>query len=271
MSEIMQAEISDLKQTINCRTDYHENEMVELMASMKANGLLQPIGVKPCAKNDKWEIVFGNRRYLAAKKLGWKKVPVIFVEAASKSREDMLIVNTIENAVRSEPSSIEYGMIYRELVKEGLTIREIAARMGVEKKRIERALEALRVIPQEHHSKIRAVPKGRTTGKGAIASDSAVRIEKSVKGKHIDRATANSIYDKLLSGEIKSRQLSKILAEAKQGRGGVIMKKLDDLETVTISFHISKKKLRNLEFTTTQSLGSEIRRLVERAYPGLIL
>jgi ParB/RepB/Spo0J family partition protein len=66
--EYKEIELQKIFQKENSRSQYRNEDLQELMASMSQDGLLHPIGV---AKNgDKFEVLFGNRRYMAAKKLG---------------------------------------------------------------------------------------------------------------------------------------------------------------------------------------------------------
>lgn len=266
--EVMDVLITDLVQRINCRVDYHENEMVELMASMRGNGLLSPIGIRPDTRNDKWEVVFGNRRFLAAKKLGWKKIPCIFVEAATKSESDMLLVNCTENAVRSEPSIIEMGMVYKRLIDNGLTQKEIAARMGKSVDSIKNALSALRTIPAEHYDKIK-VGKNR---KGGISATVAVRIEKLRKKGSISAIQARAFYQKLSSGQLTSNQVSKLLTEARAGKSAEkIEKDSQNLKVVTMTLHCSKRVLAKHSFESSHQINDALKKLITRAYPDLLL
>ena len=61
----------------NVRTHIDEEKLKRLTASIEAVGVVQPLDVRP-KKNDRFDLVAGERRYLAAKQAGLKEVPVIF-------------------------------------------------------------------------------------------------------------------------------------------------------------------------------------------------
>src|SRR6056297_210386 len=75
------------------RKNFSKNEIEELASSIKENGLIQPIVVRK-KEEDCYEIISGERRYRALKKLGRKKAPVI--QKKIKSDEQMLVMAMIE-------------------------------------------------------------------------------------------------------------------------------------------------------------------------------
>lgn len=103
--DIKHLRISDIKIGKRFRKDF--GDLGELAESLKA-GLLQPIGVTP-----KHELVFGERRMLAAKALGWKTIPVRIVDVPS-ILEGMLT----ENVMRKDYTVSERVAIYRAIIAE---------------------------------------------------------------------------------------------------------------------------------------------------------
>jgi ParB family transcriptional regulator, chromosome partitioning protein len=86
-------------------------EVQEIADSIKKIGLLQPIIVRTLENN--FEIVAGNRRYHACKKLGWRKIPCHVVDLDDKSAFE---VSIIENVQRNTLDPIEEGLAFREYV-----------------------------------------------------------------------------------------------------------------------------------------------------------
>jgi len=118
-----------------------EEEIVELAESIRERGLLQPILVTP--RDGRFEIVAGDRRYLAHEYLGYKKIEAKVVEADEK---DVVIDRAIENLQRVDLSPFEEGMIYGTLRdKMGFTVEEIGKKMRKSPGRIERRLSVLRM------------------------------------------------------------------------------------------------------------------------------
>ena len=96
------------------RTQFDESELAELSESIKKNGLLQPILVREV--EDGYQIIAGERRWQACKKLGLEKVAVNVTEADdSKS----LILAMIENIQRADLNPMEEAYGYRMLMERG--------------------------------------------------------------------------------------------------------------------------------------------------------
>src|SRR6188474_2267419 len=75
------------------RRAFTESELAELEASIKANGLLQPIVVRARGDN-KWELVAGERRLRAVSRLGWSEIPAVVREFDDRA---MLTLALVEN------------------------------------------------------------------------------------------------------------------------------------------------------------------------------
>jgi ParB/RepB/Spo0J family partition protein len=148
-NEVMQIPLEKLVQIENSRATYDPMEMSELMQSMRYSGVLQPIGVKPVASG-KFQIIFGNRRYLAAKKLGWKVIPAI--EQDHEGNE--LILNLTENIQRSAPPFLEQGRIVNVLIGQGLRLEEVATRLGISIHKTKQLKDAFREIPVPFRNRI---------------------------------------------------------------------------------------------------------------------
>jgi len=96
------------------RIFFDEKKIDELSQSIKKNGLIQPIAVRP-DKNDTYEIVAGERRWLAAQKAGLHSVPVIVLNINNKESLELAI---IENIQREDLNTIEEAKGYERLMKE---------------------------------------------------------------------------------------------------------------------------------------------------------
>jgi ParB family transcriptional regulator, chromosome partitioning protein len=109
--------ISDLsRNTYQPRQYFSEEKLNELANSIKKNGIIQPIAVRQ-SKSDinKYEIVAGERRWLAAQKAGLHEVPVNILEL---SDVESLEVAIVENIQRDDLTSIEEARGYKRLSDE---------------------------------------------------------------------------------------------------------------------------------------------------------
>lgn len=96
------------------RNYFDKKKIEELSQSIKKNGLIQPIAVRK-GKNEEYEIIAGERRWLAAQKAGLHEVPVIVLNLNDTQSLEIAIV---ENIQREDLNSIEEAKGYDRLIKE---------------------------------------------------------------------------------------------------------------------------------------------------------
>ena len=109
------ASIGDLNRNrFQPRMQFNQAAIDELAKSIKKNGLIQPIAVRH-DKNGTYEIVAGERRWLAAQKAGLHEVPVIILDLSDKQSLELAIV---ENIQREDLNTIEEAKGYARLMEE---------------------------------------------------------------------------------------------------------------------------------------------------------
>jgi ParB family chromosome partitioning protein len=147
--------------------------LLELCASIKEHGLLQPIVVTPLEKlepvssADSWfgddapaspaafaaqeqtaryQIIAGERRWRASRLAGLKQVPAVIKDV---TQQQMLELALIENIQRADLNPIEEALAYQALVEEfGLTHEKVAQRVGKERTTITNSLRLLQLAPK---------------------------------------------------------------------------------------------------------------------------
>ena len=98
------------------RKNFDENNLKDLTNSIKERGVLQPIIVRKSAdKESKFEIIAGERRWLAAQKAGLHNVPVVITEADDLKSLEFAIV---ENVQRYDLNPLEEAQGYKRLIDE---------------------------------------------------------------------------------------------------------------------------------------------------------
>ena len=109
--------ISDLSQNpYQPRQYFSEEKLEELANSIKKNGIIQPIAVRPNkSENGKYEIVAGERRWLAAQRAGLHDIPVVILDL---SDVESLEVAIVENIQRDDLNPIEEARGYKRLNEE---------------------------------------------------------------------------------------------------------------------------------------------------------
>ncbi len=127
------------------RREFKEEELAELAASIRENGLLQPVVVRPAAEGSglDWELVAGERRWRAVMRLGWSEVPALVRDVDDRT---MLVLAMVENLQRSGLSPLEEAEGYHRLSEEfGLTQQQIADIMGRDRSTVANALRLLQL------------------------------------------------------------------------------------------------------------------------------
>jgi len=126
------------------RTVFDEDELAELVHSIREVGLLQPIVVRQDGLNS-YELIMGERRLRASKSAGLETIPAIVRETAD---EDMLRDALLENLHRSQLNPLEEASAYRQLLDDfGCTHEELADRIGRSRPQISNTLRLLRLSP----------------------------------------------------------------------------------------------------------------------------
>lgn len=128
------------------RREFDEEELTDLARSIRENGLLQPIVVRPAGNRqgaDRWELVAGERRWRAITRLGWKQVPAIVRTVDDRT---LLVLALVENLQRSELSALEEAEGYQQLMSEfGLSQQEVAEAVGKDRSTVANLLRLLQL------------------------------------------------------------------------------------------------------------------------------
>lgn len=134
------------------RQDFDEAGLEALASSLKGDGVLQPILVRPVGAG-RFEIVAGERRWRAAQRAGLLKVPAIVREVPEDRRLELAL---IENLQREELNPMEEAMAYRSLLDElGWTQAELAGKVGRQRTTIANSLRLLG-LPRPIQDKVRS-------------------------------------------------------------------------------------------------------------------
>ncbi len=128
------------------RRVFTEEELKELADSIRENGLLQPLVVRPAPHREGWyELIAGERRLRAVTSLGWTEVPAVVREA---SDETLLVLAMVENLQREALNPIEEAEGYRALQERfNLTQGEVAAAVGKDRSTVANLVRLLGLPP----------------------------------------------------------------------------------------------------------------------------
>ena len=121
------------------RHEFNPVELAELEASLKANGLLQPITVR--RKGDQYELIAGERRLRAATNLEWSEISAIVRDFDDRT---LLVLALVENLQRADLNPVEEAQGYQRLLDEfDLTHQQIAEAVGKDRTTVTNLLRLL--------------------------------------------------------------------------------------------------------------------------------
>jgi|CXWL01.1.fsa_nt_gi ParB family chromosome partitioning protein len=128
------------------RTQFNEQALSELSESIRRNGVMQPIIVRPTSQSSRYEIIAGERRWRAAKLAGLNRVPVIIREIDDKQALELALV---ENVQRQDLLPLEEAVGYQRLIEDfDYTQEELGSIVGKSRSHVTNLLRLLS-LPDE--------------------------------------------------------------------------------------------------------------------------
>ena len=126
------------------RSNFSEENIGELAESIKNLGIVQPITVRK-VDNDKFQLIAGERRLRASKKIGLKTIPS-FIK--NSNEEEMLEIALVENIQRKDLDPIEIALSVKRLIDElSLTQEQLSKKLGKKRSTISNYIRLLRLDP----------------------------------------------------------------------------------------------------------------------------
>ena len=126
------------------RTEFNQDALMELAQSIRENGLIQPITVRP--DEEGYEIIAGERRYKACILAGYSEVPCNVMSADEQRLAELALV---ENIQRENLTAIEEAKAYVQIMRSsGMTQEELALRVGKSQSTVANKVRLLN-LPQE--------------------------------------------------------------------------------------------------------------------------
>ena len=123
------------------RKEFRPEDLADLQASLRENGLLQPITVRSAPGG--WELIAGERRLRAATRLGWTEIPAVVKDVDDQT---LLVLALVENLQRADLNPLEEAEGYRRLADEfSLTQQQIAEVVGKDRTTVANMLRILQL------------------------------------------------------------------------------------------------------------------------------
>ncbi|NOL50534.1 ParB/RepB/Spo0J family partition protein [Pelistega europaea] len=181
------------------RTHMDETALMELSESIKEQGLMQPILVRPVGKN-KYEIIAGERRFRAAKLAGLEEVPVLIKEVSDQNAAVMAL---IENMQREDLNPLEEAKGIQRLLNEFKFSHEQAAQAIGRSRSATSNLLRLLNLASPVQTMLNAGDIDMGHARALLALDSAQQIiaANQVHAKQLSVRETEKLVNKLLAGE----------------------------------------------------------------------
>jgi ParB family transcriptional regulator, chromosome partitioning protein len=157
------------------RREFAEEELADLTASLRENGLLQPVLVRPSPEGGgaRWELVAGERRWRASMRLGWKEIPAVVRDVDDRT---LLVLALVENLQRSQLSALDEAEGFQRLAEEfTLTQQQVAELVGKDRSTVANALRLLQ-LPASVRQMLRAGSLTAGHARALLALDNDRRI-----------------------------------------------------------------------------------------------
>jgi ParB family transcriptional regulator, chromosome partitioning protein len=230
------------------RREFPVEQLAELESSIRENGLLQPLVVRPAGRTApigaEWELVAGERRLRAVRRLGWSEVPVVVREMDDRT---LLVLAIVENVQRADLSPLEEAEGYRQLIEEfGYTQKEVAESVGRERSTIANLLRLLHLPPSGQ----------RLVSRGSLSMGHARALlgvgDESRMGDLARRAADEGLSVRAVEELVRRGRAPRRKAQEREGRGA------------------TNPQVRHLESQLQRYLGTEVRIRVVKEAAGRI-
>ena len=184
------------------RLQMDDARLEELAASIRANGVIQPIVVRKTA--DGYRIIAGERRWRAARRAGLTRVPVVVRDlSGDQVQQKVLEMALIENIQREDLNAIDEARAYRRLVDEfALTQEAVAAAVGKDRATVANTLRLLK-LPTEVQGDVAAgaLTMGHARALLALPGDnSQLHLAREVKTRGLSVRETEALVKRVLEG-----------------------------------------------------------------------
>lgn len=189
------------------RRDFHEQEILELGASIRASGMLQPIVARlvlpqrgAAGGEPQYQIIAGERRWRAAKSIGLERVPVLIKEA---SDEQVAVFALVENLHREDLNAVEKARAFRKIQEVAkCSAEEVGRQVGLDRSTVTNFLRLLE-LPAEVLAHV---------SRGTLSMGHA----RALLGV-ADSKTQKEVADQIVRGKLSVRDVETLVSEIKEG------------------------------------------------------
>lgn len=216
-------------------------DLSELAQSIRSQGVIQPVTVRPGLKGG-FELVVGHRRFRAAAKAELKTIPAIVVE-----KSDLEVVETqlVENIAREDAHPLEIAEGMADLERRGLSRPQIAARLGLKDSSVFATMKLLDLVPAAR----KALLQGKLVEHSAVAiariagerrQEAALRDVLALGEKATVRRVQELVRGRYMGEKSKTVKRQRAAARA-QGADQAIVARMGELLTARVGEQLQRK------------------------------
>jgi len=159
------------------RTHLDDERLAELAASITANGVVQPVLVRPLA-NGRFQLIAGERRWRASERAGKKTIPAILRQV---SDEQAMEITIVENLQRADLNPMEQARAFERLSREfHMTQEQMAQRTGKDRATVANFLRLLK-LPGSVQARVEAGELSFGHARALLAFEHAEEMEKTAQ------------------------------------------------------------------------------------------
>jgi ParB family chromosome partitioning protein len=159
------------------RSQMNGDQLAELAASISANGVVQPVLVRPLA-NGRYQLIAGERRWRASELAGKKTIPAILRQV---SDEQAMEITIVENLQRADLNPMEQAHAFERLSREfHMTQEQMAVRTGKDRATVANFLRLLK-LPETVQARVESGELSFGHARALLALEHAEEMEKAAK------------------------------------------------------------------------------------------
>lgn len=244
------------------RSVFDEDDMAELVHSVREIGVLQPIVVRPVG--DRFELIMGERRWRASQAAGLDRVPAIVRETTD---DDLLRDALLENLHRSQLNALEEAAAYSQLLEDfGCTHEQLAQRIGRSRPQISNTLRLLRLPPLVQR-RVAAGVLSAGHARALLGLDDAGAIERLAQRIVAEGLSVRAVEEVVSMGgeDAPAPTTRRPRAGSRQSSLDELAQRLSDRFDTRVQIALGRRKGRlSVEFASVEDLN----RILELLAPG---
>lgn len=227
------------------RRHFDESALGELVASIQASGLLQPVVVRPVGS--RFELIAGERRWRAVQRLNWPTIPAVVRDVDDQSA---LTLALIENLQRDDLSAIDTALGYQQLIGEfGIAQAEVARLVGRDRSTVANTLRLLK-LPSNVQTMIQAGELSEGQARALLSLDDGGAISR-LAAQAVAEGWSVRHTEAVVRGDVEAKPRGRMMKKPALPRPGTA-------------------EARRIEEVLRQRLGTDVRLTAKRRGRGTL-